>query len=50
MDVEIRRQDTGKAMAFDLCNLVDESAALDDSAKEEMKRIIKTYVSTANEK
>lgn len=50
MGTEAERQDTRKAMAFDLCNLADESAALDDKAKEEMKKIIKSYVTTANEK
>lgn len=50
MGTEAERQDTRKAMAFDLCNITDENAALDAKAKEEVKKMIKVYVTTANEK
>lgn len=50
MPTEAERQDTRKAMAFDLCNITDENAALDEKAKEEVKRMIKTYINTANQK
>lgn len=50
MGTEAERQDTRKAMAFDLCNITDENAVLDEKAKEEVKKMIKTYVTTANEK
>lgn len=50
MGTEAERQDTRKAMAFDLCNITDENAALDEKAKEEVKKMIKAYVNTANQK
>lgn len=50
MGTEAERQDTRKAMAFDLYNITDENTALDEKAKEEVKKMIKTYLTTANEK
>lgn len=47
MRTETERQDTRKAMAFDLCNLIDEAPALEPLTKEEVKKIIKVYVATA---
>ena len=50
MGTEVERQDTRKAMAYDLGNLLDERKDLDQSAIEEFKKIIKTYINTADQK
>lgn len=50
MGTEAERQDTRKAMAFDLCNIVDEDDKKETYTKEEVKNMIKVYVTTANQK
>lgn len=50
MDFDVERQDTRKAMAYDLCNIIDENPAQETYTKEEIKRLIKIYVSTADQK
>lgn len=47
MGTEVERQDTRKAMAFDLCNILDENSEKETFTKEEIKKLIKTYISTA---
>lgn len=50
MGTEAERQDTRKAMAFDLCNIIDADPAQQTYTKEEIKKLIKVYVSTADQK
>lgn len=50
MGTEAERQDTRKAMAFDLCNIIDENPAQETYTKEEVKKLIKVYISTAEQK
>lgn len=50
MGTEAERQDTRKAMAFDLCNIIDENPQQETYTAEEVKKLIKTYVTTASEK
>lgn len=50
MGTEAERQDTRKAMAFDLCNLVDENSEKETYTKEEIKKLIRVYVTTADQK
>lgn len=50
MENETQRQDTRKAMAFDLCNIIDENPAQETYTKEEVKKLIKVYISTAEQK
>ena len=51
MGSEAERQDARKAMAFDLCNLIDESAKDSKTfTPEEIKTLIKAYVITASQK
>lgn len=50
MGTEAERQDTRKAMAFDLCNIIDEIPDGDKLTKEEVKKIIRVYVTTADQK
>lgn len=50
MGTEAERQDTRKAMAFDLCNIIDEDPAQDTYTKEEIKKLIRVYVTTAEQK
>ena len=38
MGTEAERQDTRKAMAFDLCNIIDEDPSQETYTKEEIKR------------
>lgn len=47
MGTEAERQDTRKAMAFDLCNIIDEDPSQETYTKEEIKKIIRVYVTTA---
>lgn len=46
MRTEAERQDTRKAMAYDLGNILDERNDLDQNTVEEVKKIIKTYINT----
>ncbi len=50
MGTEAERQDTRKAMAFDLCNIIDEDPSQETYTKEERKKIIRVYVTTAEQK
>ena len=50
MGTEAERQDTRKAMAFDLCNIIDENPQQESYTPEEVKKLIKTYVAAANDK
>ena len=50
MESEARRQDTRKAMALDLCNIIDEDPSQETYTKEEIKKIIRVYVTTADQK
>lgn len=50
MESEYRRQDTRKAMAFDLCNIIDEDPTQETYSKQEIKKIIRVYVTTADQK
>ena len=49
METESKRQDTRKAMAFDLCNIIDEDPSQETYTKEEIKKIIRVYVTTADQ-
>ena len=50
MGIEAERQDTRKAMAFDLCNIIDEDPAQETYTKEEIKKLIRMYVTTSEQK
>ena len=50
MGTEAERQDTRKAMAFDLLDILDENPQQETYTVEEIKKLIKTYVKAANEK
>jgi len=50
MGTEAERQDTRKAMAYDLITIIDENPAQETYTKEEVKKLIKTYISTADQK
>ena len=50
MGTEAERQDTRKAMAFDLCNIIDADPAQQTYTKEEIKKLIKVYVTTVDQK
>ena len=50
MGTEAERQDTRKAMAFDLINIIDENPAQETYTKEEVKKLIKVYIQTADKK
>ncbi len=39
MGTEAERQDTRKAMAFDLCNIIDEDPSQETYTKEEIKKM-----------
>jgi len=47
---EAERQDTRKAMAFDLCNIIDEKPEKESYTPEEVKKIIRVYVMTTDQK
>ena len=50
MGTEAERQYTRKAMAFDLCNIIDENPAQETYTKEEIKKLIRVYVTTSEQK
>lgn len=50
MGTEAERQDTRKAMAFDLCNIIDDDPTQETYTKEEIKKLIRVYVTTAEQK
>lgn len=50
MGTEAERQDARKAMAFDLYNILDENPTQETYTVEEIKKIIRVYVNTADQK
>ena len=50
MGTEAERQDTRKAMAFALFAIIDKDPAKETYTKEEMKKLIYVYVTTADQK
>ncbi len=50
MGTEAERQDTRKAMAFDLINIIDENPQQQTYTAEEVKKLIKVYVATKDDK
>lgn len=50
MGSEAERQDIRKAIADDLCNILDEEPSKETYTKDEIKKLIKTYVTTADQK
>jgi len=50
MGTEAERQDTRKAMAYDLCNIIDEDPSQETYTKEEIKKLIRVYVATSDQK
>lgn len=50
MSTEAERQDTRKAMAFDLIAILEKEPAKETYTKEEMKKLIYVYVTTADQK
>lgn len=50
MSTEAERQDTRKAMAFDLIAILEKEPTKDSYTKEEMKKLIYVYVTTADQK
>lgn len=47
---DAERQDTRKAMAFDLFAIIDKDPSKETYTKEEMKKLIFVYVTTADQK
>lgn len=41
---------TRKAMAYDLCNVIDENSAQETYTKEEIKKLICAYIKSSEEK
>ena len=50
MGTEAERQDTRKAMAFDLFDILDERPEQTTYPTEEIKNIIRVYIKTADQK
>ena len=50
MGTEAKRQDTRKAMAYDLITIIDEKPEQETYTAEEIKKIIRVYVSTVDQK
>jgi len=50
MGTDAERQDTRKAMAFDLLNIIDENPQQQTYTAEEVKKLIRVYVTTKEEK
>jgi len=48
MGTEAERQDTRKAMAYDLFNILDEKPEQATYTKEEIKKLIRVYLKTAD--
>lgn len=47
MRIEAERQDTRKAMAYDLKRIIDKGAAKESYTPEEIKKLIDVYIETA---
>lgn len=45
-----RKKDTRKAMAFDLFSIIDKDPSKETYTKEEIKKLIFVYVTTADQK
>ena len=50
MGTEAERQDTRKAMAFDLFAIIDEDPSKQTYTVEEIKEMIRVYLKTADQK
>lgn len=50
MGTEAERQDTRKAMAFDLLELLTEKPEKETYTKDEIVKLIREYINTANQK
>lgn len=50
MGTEAERQDTRKAMAYDLLEILDEKPEQTTYTADEIKKIIRVYVKTADQK
>ena len=50
MGTDAERQDRRKAMAFDLLNIIDENSQQQTYTAEEVKKLIRVYVTTKEEK
>lgn len=50
MESEARRQDTRKAMAYDLIQILEAKPEKESYTTEEMKKIIHVYLTTADQK
>ena len=50
MGTEAERQDTRKAMAFDLFAIIDEDPSKQTYTAEEIKKMIRVYLKTADQK
>ena len=50
MGAETERQDTRKAMAFDLFDILDEKSEKTTYTAEEIKKIIRIYIKTTDQK
>ena len=50
MGAEAERQDTRKAMAFDLFDILDEKSEKTTYTAEEIKKIIRIYIKTTDQK
>lgn len=49
MSTEAERQETRKAMAYDLHKILDKNPSQETYTKDEVKKIIDVYVETANQ-
>ena len=49
MGTEAERQDTRKAMAFDLITIIEANPAQETYTKDEIKKLITAYISTADQ-
>ena len=50
MRTEAGRQNARKAMAFDLCSIIGEDPFQETYAKEKIRKIIRVYVTSADQK
>lgn len=50
MGAEAERQDTRKAMAFDLFDILDEKPEQTNYTVDEIKKLIKVYIKTKDQK
>jgi hypothetical protein len=50
MGTEAERQDTRKAMAFDIFTILDKEPSKETYTKEEIKKLLTLYITTADQK